>query len=105
MRGKICSHGLLHIDHKGLPFEMQEMSIVTSCSLLKTDIFVPPFSEYDDNTIKVCKKHGIQLILRDLWQPLDYKDFNPAHDLWYFHSWRYTVSSLKEKFAHATTIA
>jgi hypothetical protein len=98
---KMVSHGLLHIDHKYMPFELQEMSIVTSCFLLKTMTFVPPFSEYDNNTESVCDKYGIKLVKRDGWKSLDYNDFNPDQKLWYFHSWRYTPEKLREKFAHA----
>lgn len=99
--GKICSHGMLHICHKDMPIELQEMSIVTSCFLLRTKVFVPPFSESDKNTEIVCNKFGIELVKREEWMPLDYKDFDPSHKKWYFHSWRYTPDKLREKFAHA----
>jgi len=44
---KIVSHGLLHIDHRLLNYEAQEMSILVSSSLLKTRKFVPPFNKYN----------------------------------------------------------
>ena len=39
-----ASHGLIHIDHRLLTKEAQELSILSSCSLMKSSIFVPPFN-------------------------------------------------------------
>lgn len=97
---KICSHGLIHVSHKNMPYAAQEMSIVASCSILNCQTFVPPFSDYDETTERVCSAHNIELIKNDDWKAFDFNEFNPDHKKWYFHSWRYTVETLKEKFAH-----
>lgn len=99
---KMCSHGLIHFNHKGLPYELQEMSIVTSCFMLDTKTFIPPFSEYDKNTEDICAKFGIELVKRDGWMPLDYhyQNFDPKYKKWYFHSWRYTPERLRERVKH-----
>ena len=41
-----AGHGLFHVDHRLLNREAQEMSILSSCSLVKTSIFVPPFNKW-----------------------------------------------------------
>lgn len=96
--GKTVSHGLLHADHSRLQYDAQEMSIVTSCKYIGTDIFIPPFNRYNEATEAVCRINGIKLVrIEDGWRNLDHNDFDPSHSLWYFHPWRYTVKSFKEK--------
>jgi hypothetical protein len=96
---KIASHGMMHIDHRELSKGAQMMSIVTSCYLLKTHLFVPPFSEYNSDTEEVCKEYGVRLVKReDGWKSLESTEFDPKHGLWFFHSWRYTPEKLKELF-------
>jgi hypothetical protein len=87
--GTMVSHGLLHCDHSQLQFDAQEMSIVTSCNLLKTNIFVPPFNRYNDTTEAVCRINNIDLVrYEEGWRNMDKEPFDPAHKLWYFHPWR-----------------
>lgn len=87
--GKVASHGLLHSDHSVLSKDAQEMSILTSCSYLDTDIFIPPFNRFNEDTISVCKENNIQLIgYNEKWLSLEHNNFNDQHDKWYFHSWR-----------------
>lgn len=102
--GKIASHGMLHFSHKNMPKDAQKMSIVTSCVLLNTKIFVPPFSEYDANTEAVCSDYGIRLVkCADGWKSLESEPFNPDHPLWFFHSWRYTPETFREIFKNVCT--
>lgn len=87
--GRIVSHGILHFDHRGLQYDAQEMSIVTSCNILKTNIFVPPFNRYDQVTENVCRINNIDLVkYEEGWLNLDNQPFNMAHKLWYFHPWK-----------------
>ena len=97
----VASHGLLHIDHTRYDSKTQELSIVSSCSLLDTDTFVPPFNRYNYTTEEVCRKHGIKLIRStDGWKSLDYHakvedSFDPTHKLWYMHPWRWTPDEFR----------
>ena len=96
----IASHGLLHVKHTKLSPQMQEMSIVTSCNLLHTKLFVAPFTDYDATTIDICKRNGITLEKKeDGWRSLESEKFDPNHKLWFFHSWRFTVDKFKEVFS------
>lgn len=96
---KIVSHGLYHVKHAHLPYMAQEMSIVGSCNYLGTKIFVPPFTNYNEDTRTICEGNDIQLVSdRDGWKSLESEPFNPNHKLWFFHSWRFTPKSFKELF-------
>ena len=94
----IASHGLIHADHSRLSEDAQAMSILTSCSLLQTRIFIPPFCRYDFHTEGICEASGIFLAKRveHGWKSIECNSFNPLHDRWYLHPWRWTVGRLKE---------
>jgi len=97
---KIVSHGLWHLDHSKISPELQEASIVTSCNLLNTRIFVPPFNKWNADTDRICDKHDIELVkFEDGWLSLEHNDFDKTHELWYFHSWMHTPQSLLEKLS------
>ena len=73
----LASHGLIHVDHRLLPIDAQEMSIVTSLSLIKSKIFVPPFNKYNKDTERVCEENEIDLIKwEDGWNHLGYQPFS-----------------------------
>jgi hypothetical protein len=96
--GTIASHGLFHADHSRLQYDAQEMSIVGSCKFLGCNIFIPPFNRFNQTTESVCRINGINLVkLDDGWKSLEYNDFDPTHDRWYFHPWRFALETLKEK--------
>lgn len=98
MYGDIASHGLFHVDHSQLQYDAQEMSIVSSCKYLETNMFIPPFNRFNQATEAVCRINGIKLLkLDDGWKSLEFNDFDESHDLWYFHPWRWTPETLKEK--------
>ncbi len=83
----LASHGLFHVDHRLLGREAQEMSIVGSCSLVASKIFVPPFNKWNKDTESVCAEHGIELVkFEDGWRHVNYNKFDPAHDKWYLHT-------------------
>lgn len=82
-----ASHGLLHIDHRLLTKRCQEMSIVCSCRLIKTNIFVPPKNHWTEDTEKICKEHGIELIkFEDGWLNLKFNKYDKKHRRYYLHS-------------------
>lgn len=96
---RLATHGLYHISHKNKSRDFQAMSILSTARLLKTNIFVPPFSEWDNITEKVCTDNNIRLIKSsDGWKSLESEPFNPNHPLWFFHSWRYTPEKFREIF-------
>lgn len=94
---KVVSHGLYHIDHSKVSRGVQEMSIIGSCSYLKTKIFVPPFGRVNQNTKDICFDNGITLGHDETWKSLEHNQFDSKHERWYFHSWRMTVNQLKDK--------
>lgn len=96
----IASHGLLHVDHSQLSEDAQEMSIVTSCRLLGTNLFIAPFNRFDERTERVCDRNAIKLVTKyGDWRNIEYDTFDPSYKLWYFHSWRWTPERLKEKLS------
>ena len=94
-----AAHGLLHIDHRLLDYGAQEMSIVTSCSLTGADIFVPPFSKWNKDTIDVCQKHNISLIrFEEGWRCGEHELYYDTLRKLYFHSREWTLDNFKNYF-------
>lgn len=92
----IASHGLIHADHRLLDYNAQEMSILTSCSLTNSKIFVPPFNKWNKNTDKICNEHGIELVkFESGWLSMEHNNFIQGHQLWYLHHRAFTIESLK----------
>jgi hypothetical protein len=92
-----ASHGLVHVDHRLMNFEAQELSIVTSCSLAKCRLFIPPFNKWNLDTLKVCEKHDLELVkFEDGWKCIEYNDFDKSHGLWYCHHREFTIESFKK---------
>lgn len=91
-----AGHGLIHCDHRLLPFEAQEMSIVSSCGLAGAKIFIPPFNKWDRWTERVCRLHGIELIkFEDGWRSCEHNEFQ-AHDKWYLHPYAFGFKDLEK---------
>lgn len=99
MKGvKIASHGLWHIDHSNVSRDLQEASIITSCKLLGTHTFVPPFNRWNKETEDICLNNNIKLVkFEEGWKSLEHNHFSPTHLLWYWHSWAYTPRALMDK--------
>jgi hypothetical protein len=94
---KIASHGLIHADHRLLTKEVQELSIILSCSLLKTKTFVPPFNKWNKDTEDICKEHGIELIKFEKgWLSMEHNPYFMGHELWYLHHWKFDLDKVKE---------
>lgn len=94
----IASHGLWHFDHTSVDRQLKEASIITSCNLLKTNIFVPPFNKWDAEVELICAANNITLIKsnEEGWKSFEHNKFDASYPLWYFHSWRWTHVTLKE---------
>lgn len=98
-RVKLAGHGIVHVDHRLLHFEAQELSIVTSCSLLGAKMFIPPFNKWDADTETACKKHGIELVkFESGWLSVEHNKYNPDHRLWYLHAREFTLDEFKNWF-------
>ena len=92
-----AGHGLFHIDHRLLGKEAQEMSIVSSCSLARSSIFVPPFNKWNLYTEQICKEFNINLVkFEDGWLCCEYNKYDPNHDLWYLHAREFSLNKFKE---------
>jgi len=93
----IASHGLFHVDHRLLTKECQEMSILSSCSILKADYFIPPFNKYNSATEEICKEQSIELIrFEDGWKHLKYEKFT-GEGMYYFHTHDFTLEEFQAK--------
>jgi len=102
---KIASHGLVHVDHRLLSKEAQELSIITSCYLTAASLnisqskmmFVPPFNKWNRDTMEICKEHNIELIkFEDGWTCAEHEKYDPYTDLWYIHSREWTLETFKK---------
>jgi hypothetical protein len=95
---RIVSHGLFHADHSKLQYDAQEMSIAGSCAYLETDIFVPPFNNFNQSTEAVCRHHNIKLVRSydEGWRSLEFEKFTTSHKLWYFHPWRFSIEEFRK---------
>ena len=92
-----ASHGLIHVDHRLLTKEAQEMSIITSCALAKSSIFVPPFNKWDKNTEEICEENKIELVkFEDGWLCCEYNKYDSNHNLWYLHAREFTLKGFTE---------
>lgn len=87
----IASHGLVHADHSKLSRDAQEMSILTSCSILRSKLFIPPFNRINEETVRICADNGIEIIgncANRIWKSLEFEAFDATHEFWYYHPWR-----------------
>lgn len=90
-----AGHGLVHVDHRLLSREAQELSIITSCSLVGAETFIPPFNKWNTDTLFICINHHINLIqFEDGWKSMEYNKWDDQHKHWYLHSREWTF----EKF-------
>ena len=95
----IASHGLVHVDHRLLTKEAQEMSILLSCSLTSAAVFVPPFNKWNKDTEDICFDNDIKLIkFEDGWKSMEFNKFNEDQQLWYLHAREWTMESFKAWF-------
>lgn len=91
-----ASHGLIHVDHRLLTKEAQDMSITVSLAITKSNIFVPPFNKYNQDTEDICNKRGVELIrFEDGWRCMEYEPYNEETKLWYLHARELTIEQVK----------
>jgi hypothetical protein len=96
----LAAHGLVHVDHRLLGREAQEMSILISDSLAgETKCFIPPFNKWNADTEDICEEHDIELVkFEDGWKCMEYNHFIHDHFLWYIHAREFTFREFKEWF-------
>jgi hypothetical protein len=96
----LASHGLVHVDHRLLSKEAQEMSILVSSHLAgNAKYFIPPFNKWNTNTEAICDEHDIHLIkFEDGWKCMEYNTFDPKHGLWYLHAREFTYENFVKWF-------
>ncbi len=99
-KATMAGHGLIHVDHRLLTYEQQEMSIIISASLVKSKIFIPPFNKWNNDTDAICKEHGIELVkFEDGWLSMEHNKFNSTHTLWYLHAREFKFEDFKNWFS------
>lgn len=90
-----AGHGLVHVDHRLLSRETQELSIVASCSLVGANKFIPPFNKWNKDTEAACDENGISLIKFEMgWRSMEHNEYDPTAIMWYLHAREWTF----EKF-------
>lgn len=98
-KATLASHGLIHVDHRLLPKDVQEISIIISASLVKSKIFIPPFNKWNKHTEEVCREHDIELIkFEDGWLCMEYNKYIPTQDKWYLHAREFDFGKFVEWF-------
>lgn len=98
-RATIASHGLIHVDHRLLDKNAQEMSILVSASLVNAKIFIPPFNKWNKFTEEVCNENGIELVkFEDGWLCMEYNDYIESQERWYLHAREFTFEDFKKWF-------
>lgn len=96
----VAAHALIHVDHRLLDKSAQEMSILISCSLCKSKVFVPPFNKWNKDTESICIENGIKLVkFEEGWKSIEYNKYNPNHRLWYLHAREIKFENFTEWFS------
>lgn len=101
-KDEICSHGLFHIDHAKLSRDAQEISILGSCNFLGAKKFIPPFNQFNQDTVDICERNGIEFVNNGgeiEWKSLESLPFDEKHKYWYYHPFRINHKTLEEKLS------
>lgn len=94
---EFASHGLVHVDHRLLCKEAQELSIILSCSLSRSDVFIPPFNKWNTDTEDICRRQQVELVkFEDGWRHIGYTD-DLELPLLYFHTFDFSLESFAAK--------
>jgi len=95
-----AGHGIVHVDHRLLSRETQELSIVVSCSLVDAGLFIPPYNKWNRDTESICQEHGLDLVrFEDGWRHVLHNRFDPRFSLYYMHPYDLTPKALDHWFA------
>lgn len=95
----IATHGLVHVDHRLLSKETQELSIILSAELTGASIFVPPFNKWNKDTEAICSENNLILIKYEMgWKSMEYNIYDPSQEWWYLHAREWTIDSFIKWF-------
>lgn len=95
----LAAHGIVHVDHRLLTKEAQEMSILLSTQLIKSSVFIPPFNHWNKDTETICNEYGIKLVkFEEGWLSIEHNPFTPDHMKWYLHARELTRDDLRGWF-------
>lgn len=96
----LASHGLIHVDHRLLSPEAQELSILTSCRVLGAQYFVPPFNHWNEHTEVVCGRWQIKLVkFEEGWRHTSFQKLDlRTYDRYYCHTHDTTPEQLEQWF-------
>lgn len=98
-QASLAGHGLVHVDHRLMSKEAQELSILVSCSLIGAKTFIPPFNKWNKFTEEICQESGIKLVkFEDGWRSMEYNAYNSSHALWYLHAREWTMDKIVSWF-------
>jgi hypothetical protein len=93
---ELAGHGLIHVDHRLLVKELQELSIIVSCNLIGAKSYIPPFNKWNKHTEEICNEHGINLIkFEDGWRHIQYEKIVSNFDRYYFHTHDFNIEDFK----------
>lgn len=96
-RISIAGHGIIHVDHRLLCKQAQEISVCISSSIVGSLTFVPPFNKWNSDTEEVCRKHGIRLVkFEDGWRHVLYNKKNDTFLDYYLHVCDMSLEQFKE---------
>jgi hypothetical protein len=92
----LAGHGLIHVDHRLLTKEVQELSILSSCNLIGAKTYIPPFNKWNKHTEEICKEFGINLVkFEDGWRHLGFEPINDNSRNYYFHTHDFDMEKFK----------
>lgn len=93
---ELAGHGLIHVDHRLLTKEVQEMSILVSCNLINSKAYIPPFNKWNKDTEDICAEYSIKLIkFEDGWRHLGYEKITDNFQNYYFHTHDFDIKKFK----------
>lgn len=93
---QLAGHGLIHVDHRLLTKEVQELSIVSSCNLIGAKYYIPPFNKWNNDTEAICKEFDITLIkFEDGWRHLGYEQITDNANNYYFHTHDFSIEEFR----------
>lgn len=96
-RVRYAGHGLMHVDHRLLERQTQEMSILGSCALAGAKIFVPPYNHWDHTTLSICEQHRIELVCYEHgWLHAKFQPYDRYQNMYYAHPFDFTPKTLTD---------
>lgn len=100
---KISLHGWTHTRIALYTYEEQKYHIEKAKKMLEDyygvwiEYFVPPYNNYNDSTIRVCKELGMKILAGNEnqleWLVRDNNNFTKDEHCWY-HAWRFYLNGL-----------